>query len=54
MNNQDFTTIAKRYKETSIIQNSAADILLALLDIKTNESILDVGCGTGKSDKKIV
>lgn len=53
MNNQDFTTIAKRYKETSIIQNSAADILLALLDIKTNESILDVGCGTGNLTKKL-
>ena len=53
MNNQDFTEISKRYKKTSIIQNSAADILLDLLNIKENERILDVGCGTGNLTQKL-
>jgi len=53
MDNQDFTEISKRYRETSIIQSSAADILLALLDIKSGESILDIGCGAGNLTKKI-
>lgn len=53
MSNQDFGEISKRYKETSTIQNSAADILLALLDVKNNENILDVGCGTGNLTKKL-
>ena len=53
MNNQDFSEISKRYKKTSIVQNSAADILFALLDIKKNQSILDVGCGTGNLTKKL-
>jgi len=53
MNNQDFTEISKRYKETSLVQSSAADILLALLNIKKGESILDVGCGTGDLTKKL-
>jgi len=54
MRNQDFTEISKRYRETSIIQNSAAEILFALLDIKENEAILDVGCGTGNLTIKLV
>jgi trans-aconitate methyltransferase len=53
MMNQDFTEISKRYKETSIIQNSAAEILFALLDVKENESVLDVGCGTGNLTDKL-
>lgn len=53
MDSQNFTEISKRYRETSIIQSSAADILLALLDIKSGESVLDAGCGTGNLTKKI-
>jgi trans-aconitate methyltransferase len=53
MTDQNFTEISKRYSETSIIQNSAADILFALLDMKEKESVLDVGCGTGNLTKKI-
>lgn len=54
LTNQNFTEISKRYRETSIIQNSVADILFALLDIKDRESVLDVGCGTGNLTKKIL
>ncbi len=53
MSNELFSEIAQRYKETSIIQSSAADILFALLDIHKDESVLDVGCGTGNLTKKI-
>ncbi len=47
MSTEHFSEIARRYKETSIIQSSAADILFTLLDIHKDESVLDAGCGTG-------
>lgn len=53
MSSHDFTAIAKRYKDISIVQNSSADILLDLLDIKDQEGILDVGCGTGNITKRL-
>lgn len=53
MSSENFSTIAKRYKETSIVQKSAADMLLSLLDIKKGENVLDVGCGTGNLTKRI-
>jgi trans-aconitate methyltransferase len=51
--NQDFSEISKRYSATSIIQNSASDLLIGLLNIQRNESVLDVGCGTGMITKKL-
>ena len=54
MIDQNFTTIAQRYRETSSIQKSAAEILLSILDIKQGERVFDVGCGTGNLTKKIL
>lgn len=53
MSNHNFTRISQNYEKTSIVQSSAADILISLLDIRKNESVLDVGCGTGNLTKKI-
>jgi ubiquinone/menaquinone biosynthesis C-methylase UbiE len=53
MANENFTEIAKRYRETSIVQSSAADVLFSLLNIQNGESVLDLGCGTGNLTKKI-
>jgi trans-aconitate methyltransferase len=53
LNNQNFTTISKRYKETSLVQSSAAEILFSLLNIQNDEAVLDIGCGTGNLTKKI-
>lgn len=53
MDTENFSNIAKRYEESSIVQKSAGDMLLSLLDIRQHESVLDVGCGTGNLTKKI-
>lgn len=49
----DFSKIASTYERESIIQKSAADILLTLLRIDCNEDVIDIGCGTGNLTKKI-
>ena len=48
-----FSEIAKRYRETSLVQQSAAETLFRLLAIGGAEDVLDVGCGTGNLTKKI-
>jgi trans-aconitate methyltransferase len=53
MKDQTFSTVAQRYKETSSVQKSAAEILLSILDIKPSERVLDIGCGTGNLTKRI-
>ena len=53
MANENFTEIAKRYRETSVVQSSAADILFSLLNIRDGESVFDIGCGTGNLTHKI-
>ncbi|OHD56831.1 MAG: hypothetical protein A2Y33_12745 [Spirochaetes bacterium GWF1_51_8] len=53
MSNRDFTAIADRYRETSLVQNTAADILISLLDPQPGERILDVGCGPGHITKRL-
>jgi trans-aconitate 2-methyltransferase len=49
----EFSEIAKRYRETSLVQQSAAETLFRLLAIGGSEDVLDVGCGTGNLTKKI-
>jgi trans-aconitate methyltransferase len=48
MNTTNFSDIAARYERDSLIQRSAADRLLGLLDIKNDDHVIDLGCGTGK------
>jgi len=49
----DFSDIAVRYEDFSLVQRSAGDLLLNLLDIGSNEDVLDLGCGAGNLTRKI-
>ncbi len=42
-----FDRVSDEYAEKSLIQKSAARKLMGLLDLRGNESVLDVGCGPG-------
>jgi len=53
MTSNDFTKIAARYEHDSLIQKSAAEKLIGLLDIQRNDDVLDLGCGTGALTRKI-
>jgi ubiquinone/menaquinone biosynthesis C-methylase UbiE len=43
----NFTTIAPKYQQTATLQKSASERLFDMLDISPNDSVLDLGCGTG-------
>lgn len=47
MKSNDFTNIAARYGQDSLIQRSAAEKLIGLLDIRNSDHVPDLGCGTG-------
>ncbi len=49
----DFSKIAARYEDYSLVQKSAADILFNLLEIGNNDDVLDLGCGVGSLTRKI-
>jgi trans-aconitate methyltransferase len=49
----DFSAIAARYEQDSLIQKSAAEKLFSLLAIGGNDNVLDLGCGTGNLTRKI-
>lgn len=53
MTNTSFNEISTRYRKDSIIQQSAAELLLELLDIRGEEAVLDLGCGTGNLTRRI-
>ncbi len=53
MKSSDFTEISSRYEQDSLIQKSAAEKLIGLLDIQRNDDILDLGCGTGGLTRRI-
>ncbi|MFZ4855657.1 MAG: class I SAM-dependent methyltransferase [Desulfuromonadaceae bacterium] len=53
MTTTTFTEISARYEKDSIIQKSAAERLLSLLDIQRWEAVLDLGCGTGSLTRRI-
>ena len=48
-----FNGIASRYERDSLIQKSAADKLISLLDIRRDDAVLDLGCGTGSLTRKL-
>jgi trans-aconitate methyltransferase len=43
----DFSKISQNYENDSIVQKSASQNLLELLDIQESDNVLDLGCGTG-------
>lgn len=49
----NFSEIASNYERNSLVQRSASDQLFDLIQIKENEDVLDLGCGTGNLTKKI-
>lgn len=49
----NFNDISSKYQDISLVQASAGDVLIKILDIKGNENVLDVGCGTGNITRKI-
>lgn len=49
----NFSAIASKYEDHSLIQGPAADMLLDLLYIKNGEDVLDLGCGSGNPTRKI-
>jgi len=49
----DFSKIATKYEDYSLVQKSAADTLLELLEIGNSDDVLDLGCGVGNLTRKI-
>jgi trans-aconitate methyltransferase len=49
----NFSEIAARYERDSHIQKSAAEKLLGLLDVRQDDDVLDLGCGTGSLTRKL-
>ena len=45
---------ASEYARISELQHAMAEEVLALLDLKGNERVLDIGCGNGKNTSEIV
>jgi ubiquinone/menaquinone biosynthesis C-methylase UbiE len=48
-----FSKISEYYEKTSVVQRSASDILLDILDIRETDDVLDLGCGPGHLTKRL-
>jgi trans-aconitate methyltransferase len=48
-----FSKISGTYEQTAVVQKSASDILLGILDIEETDDVLDLGCGPGHLTKRI-
>jgi ubiquinone/menaquinone biosynthesis C-methylase UbiE len=53
MSTTDFSQISARYDRDSLIQKSAAERLIGLLDVRGDDDVLDLGCGTGSLTRKL-
>jgi len=53
MSGIDFTTIATRYERDSLVQRTAAETLISLLDIRRDDDILDLGSGAGNLTRRL-
>jgi len=53
MKEYDITKSYVGYNKNALNQAKASEILISLLKLKGNESILDIGCGTGSSAKEM-
>ena len=48
-----FDQVSSQYQQKALVQQAAAERLLALLNIGEKEDVLDVGCGPGHITKRI-
>jgi len=53
MSKIDFTNISAKYEDYSLVQKSAAKVLLEILEIKDEDDVLDLGCGVGELTRQI-
>lgn len=53
MSRVDFSKIATKYEDYSSLQKSVGEVLLKLLEIRTTDDVLDLGCGIGNLTMKI-
>jgi len=53
MDKVNFSEIATKYEKDSLVQKSAAEILISLIGIDKDNNVLDLGCGTGHLTKRL-
>jgi ubiquinone/menaquinone biosynthesis C-methylase UbiE len=53
MRRVDFSKIAAKYENYSLVQKSAGEELLKLLEIRNTDNVIDLGCGVGNLTRKL-